>query len=83
MSDDSEQLVVGLVSDETTRRRRIDPGKGSQVSEEADPDRRKLAELVAAAEVVLVGDELLDGGTGLVDQTLVDVNHSGIEKVFG
>ncbi len=67
MSDDSEQLVVGLAPDEPTRRRWIDPGKGSEVSEEADPDRRKLAELVAAAEVVLVGDELLDGGTGLVD----------------
>ena len=67
MSDDSEQLVEGLVPDETTRRRRIDPGKGSEVSEERNPDRRKLAELVAAAEVVLVSDELLDGGTGLVD----------------
>ncbi len=83
MSDDSEQLVEGLVSDEPTRRRRIDPGKWSEVSEELDPDRRKLVELVAAAEVVLVGDELLDGRTGLVDQTLVDVNHSGIENVFG
>jgi hypothetical protein len=83
MSDDSEQLVEGLVSDETTRRRRIDLGKGSEVSEEPDPDRRKLAELVAAAEVVLVGDELPDGRTGLADQTLVNVNHSGIEKVFG
>jgi hypothetical protein len=43
----------------------------------------KLVELAAAAEVVLVGDDLLAGRTGMVDQTVVNVDHTEIEIVLG